>query len=84
MAVFAPDDELLRVVLVKQVTDRQLIVDEGVVDYLVRRMERSLEAVRSVVDALDKESLARQRPVTRTMAADMLARHEEEPEQGET
>jgi chromosomal replication initiation ATPase DnaA len=38
-----PDDDLLRRVLVKLFADRQIAVDLGVVDYLVVRMERSLE-----------------------------------------
>ncbi|HMN87734.1 MAG TPA: hypothetical protein PKA74_17355, partial [Bauldia sp.] len=40
----APDDDLLRRVLVKLFADRQLAVDAAVIDYLARRMERSLEA----------------------------------------
>ena len=41
----APDDALMRAVLVKLFADRQLVVD-GVVDYLVLRLERSLGAAR--------------------------------------
>lgn len=68
-----PDDMLLRAVLVKLFDDRQLAVDAGVIDYAVRRMERSLAAARFLVAALDREALARGRRVTRAMAADILA-----------
>lgn len=68
-----PDDELLRRVLVKLFTDRQIEVDAGVLDFLLRRMERSFAAAGRLVDALDRESLARGRRVTRAMAADLVS-----------
>src|SRR5262245_14377897 len=45
----APDDALLRAVLVKLIADRQLAVDEGLVGYLAARIERSFAAARKIV-----------------------------------
>ncbi len=73
VAIGAPDDELLRAVLVKLFADRQLAVQPPVVDYLVRRIERSLETVGRVVDALDRRALSQGRAVTRPLAAEILA-----------
>jgi len=67
-----PEDALLERVLSKLFRDRQLSVDSAVVAYLVRRMERSFQAALRVVDALDREGLARRRPITRPMAAEVL------------
>ena len=69
----APDDDLLRKVLVKLFADRQLDVDRPVIDYLLARMERSLSAANAVVDALDRAGLAENRRITRPMAAEILA-----------
>ncbi len=69
----APEDELLRQVLVKLFADRQLAVDKPVIDYLIARMERSLSAASALVEALDAEALAAGRRVTRAMAAGILA-----------
>lgn len=69
-----PDDDLVRAVLVKLFTDRQLIVETSVIEYLVWRIERSLDAARRIVAALDREALALGRRVTRPMAADLLRR----------
>jgi chromosomal replication initiation ATPase DnaA len=69
-----PDDELLRRVIVKLFADRQLAVDPAVIDYIVVRMERSLEAASLIVAALDREALAEGRAVTRPLAAAALAR----------
>lgn len=72
-----PDDDLMRLVIVKLFCDRQLMVDAEVVDYVARRMERSLAAARHLVAALDEEALARGRRITRSIAADVLARFDE-------
>lgn len=68
----APDEELLRRVLIKLFADRQLIVDKPVVDFILARMERSLEAASHVVERLDNEALAERRPITVRFAAAAL------------
>ena len=68
----APDEALLRAVLVKLFADRQLAVDESLIGYLAKRIERSLAAARSVVAALDQEAMRQKRPLTRALAAEIL------------
>jgi chromosomal replication initiation ATPase DnaA len=67
-----PEDALMRAVLVKLLIERQLVVDTSVVSYAATRLERSLDAARSFIDALDREALARQSRITRAVAADVL------------
>ena len=69
VTIDAPDDALMRAVLVKLFVDRQLLVDESVVGYLVDRLDRSLGAARAAVGALDRTALALNHRVTRPMAA---------------
>jgi chromosomal replication initiation ATPase DnaA len=68
-----PDDDLLSRVITKLFADRQLTVDQGVVKFIVNRMERSLEAANLIVDRLDKDALADGRAVTTRFAAEALA-----------
>jgi chromosomal replication initiation ATPase DnaA len=68
----APDDPLLRAVLVKLFADRQLAVDEALLSFLLARIERSFAAVRAAVEALDGEALRRGRPVNRALAAEIF------------
>jgi chromosomal replication initiation ATPase DnaA len=68
----APDDALLRALIVKLAADRQLVVDEALVNYLGNRIERSFAAARAAVARLDEEALRRQRPVTRALAAELF------------
>lgn len=68
----APDDALLSAVLIKLFADRQITVPPALIPYLVARMERSIDAARAVVAALDARALAEGRPITRQLAADLL------------
>jgi len=73
VTVSAPDDALLRAVMVKLFADRQLSVDENLIAYLATRIERSFAAAREAVAQLDREALRQKRGVTRALAAEMFA-----------
>jgi chromosomal replication initiation ATPase DnaA len=68
----SPDDALLRALIVKFSTDRQMSVDETLVSYLVNHIERSFKAARRAVALLDTEALRLRRPVTRALAVEVL------------
>ncbi len=70
--IAAPDDALLRAVIVKQFSDRQLAVDESLIAYLLTHIERSFAAVRAAVERLDREALQQKRPVTRALAGELF------------
>ena len=75
-----PDDQLIEAVLVKLFADRQLVVAPDVITYLTKRVERSFETLRRLVGFLDRESLARRRPVTLPLAREIVARETAERE----
>jgi chromosomal replication initiation ATPase DnaA len=81
VTITAPDDNLLRAVLIKLFADRQLAVDESLVGFVARRIERSIAAARAVVALLDREAMRQQRRLTRAFAAEVL-RLEEARAQG--
>lgn len=72
VTLHAPDDVMLRAVMVKLAADRQLALDAGVVNYLSTRIERSFAAARAAVIALDNEALRQGRPPSRALAAEMF------------
>ena len=72
VAMSAPDDNLLRALLVKLFADRQIYVDESLVGYVALRIERTFAAARATVARLDQEALRRKRPLTRALAAELL------------
>jgi chromosomal replication initiation ATPase DnaA len=68
----SPDDALLGAILVKFFLERQIVVDTALVEFLRARVERSVPAMRAVVEQLDHEALARGRRVNRVLAAEIL------------
>ena len=68
----APDDALLRLVMVKLAADRQIALEHAVVNYVANRIERSFAAARAAVMRLDEESMRMHRPVTRALAAELF------------
>ena len=72
VALEAPGDALLAAVLLKLFADRQLILDEDTVHYLLPRMGRSLASVRTLAAELDRAALSRGRRITRALAAELL------------
>jgi chromosomal replication initiation ATPase DnaA len=72
ISLTAPDDALLRALLVKLFADRQLAVDESLIGYVATRIERSFAVARMTVATLDAEAMRRQRPLTRALAAEIL------------
>lgn len=72
VTVAPPDDTLLRAALVKQFADRQLNVEENLIEFLLPRIDRSLAAARDAVARLDAEALRLGRPVNRTLASELF------------
>lgn len=68
VAVEAPDDVILSAILRARFAERSIAPPEDVIDYLVRRLDRSAETAAAVVDRLD----ALHKPVTRALARQAL------------
>ena len=76
VSVGAPDDALIGALLVKLFADRQLRVGQDVVAFLLTRMERSFDAARRMVAAIDETALAERRNITVPLVRDVL-RHQD-------
>jgi chromosomal replication initiation ATPase DnaA len=75
--IHEPDDLLLAGVITKLFADRQVEVEPHVVQYLVRRIERSLATAMRVVERLDRAALERKAPITRALAAETVSAMDE-------
>ena len=69
----SPDEELLRGLLLKQFYDRQLQVSKEVIEFLLRRMERSAATARDLVAAIDGRALEARREISLPLAREVLA-----------
>jgi chromosomal replication initiation ATPase DnaA len=63
VAIREPDEALLTAVLVKLFNDRQVRVDDSIIQYILARMERSFHAARDIVDMADKAALKEKRAI---------------------
>ena len=68
VSVEEPDDAVLRAILRARFAERSITPGDEVIDYLVRRIDRSAAAAERIVAALDDEH----RPVTRMLARQVL------------
>jgi DnaA regulatory inactivator Hda len=68
-----PSDQLLETIIAKLCSDRQMTLGPRVMQYVVTRMERSPDAARRLVAALDRQALAARGPVTIERARAVLA-----------
>lgn len=64
VAIGPPGEALLGALLVKLFGDRQLVVAEDVIRYMLAHMERSFAAAHRLVAALDARSLEQHRAIT--------------------
>jgi chromosomal replication initiation ATPase DnaA len=70
--IHPPDEPLIAAVMLKMFADEQIDVGAEVLDYLVKRMERSFDAARTLVAALNNASLASKRGITIPLARAVL------------
>ena len=68
----APDDEVLEGVLRKFFRERNIRPPKDVYPYLLRRMERSIPYAREIVKRMDEAADDEQRPISRTLARQIL------------
>jgi chromosomal replication initiation ATPase DnaA len=71
-----PEDGLLRALLARLLSDRQLAVTENVQEYLLTRLPRTPAALADAVRRLDRHALATGGAVTRALSAAVLAEME--------
>ena len=58
----APDDAMLRAVILAHFASRQLRTDDATISYLLKRLPRTCGAVAQTVDAMDAHALASHQP----------------------
>lgn len=69
-----PDDNLLQAVIIKQFSDRQIMLSEKVLSYIIKNTERSFAAIRKLVRAIDQISMAEKKKITIAIVKRALAK----------
>lgn len=72
VAILPPDDALIATLIERGLARRGLFAPPRVIEWLTRRIERSYVGAIGAIDALDRASLSRARPLTVPLARDAL------------
>jgi len=67
-----PDDDLIKAVLIKLFSDQQVKVEIDVINYIMKRMERSFESARKFVQRANTMALIEKRRITMVLARKVL------------
>jgi chromosomal replication initiation ATPase DnaA len=76
-----PDDLIMRKLLTKFFVERQIVVNEKIINYLMTRLERSFSAIGKAVDHIDSYCLCEHKPLTITTIRSVLYGEEGTDEQ---
>ena len=58
-----PDDNLIYALLIKSLSDRQINIDKKLIEYIIKRVERSYEKIFLFIHKIDKVSLKKGKPI---------------------
>ena len=58
-----PTDDLIRVILTKNFSDKQIQVSEKNIEYILRNIERSYEKINTFSNSIDSLSLTKAQPI---------------------
>jgi len=58
-----PDDELMFALILKNLSDRQITLDKKLIDFIIKRIERSYDKIFEFIYKIDKISLKKKKPI---------------------
>jgi chromosomal replication initiation ATPase DnaA len=58
-----PDDELMFALILKNLSDRQIILDKKLINFIIKRIERSYGKIFEFIYKIDKISLKKKKPI---------------------
>ena len=67
-----PDDELIFALIVKNFSDRQISIDKKIIDYIIRRINRSYKDIFMFIYNVDQMSLKRGKPINLSIIKKIL------------
>ena len=58
-----PDDDLIYALIIKNLSDRQILIDKKLVDYIIKRIDRSYGKISNFIYKIDEISLKEKKPI---------------------
>ena len=67
-----PDDELMFALILKILSDRQILIDKKLIDYIIKRIDRSYSKIFDFIYKVDELSLKKKKPIDFKIIKDVL------------
>jgi chromosomal replication initiation ATPase DnaA len=67
-----PDDELIFAILLKNLSDRQISLDKKLIDYIIKRIDRSYGKIFELIYKIDEMSLKKKKSINLQMIKEVL------------
>ena len=67
-----PDDELIFALLIKNLSDRQIIIEKKLLNYIVKRIHRSYSKIFDFIYKIDEMSLKKKKPININLVKEIL------------
>ena len=58
-----PDDDLIYAIILKNLSDRQILIDKKLINFIVKRIDRSYSKISDFIYKIDEISLKRKKPI---------------------
>tara|TARA_B100001250_G_scaffold110789_1_gene93516 strand:+ start:249 stop:659 length:411 start_codon:yes stop_codon:yes gene_type:complete len=58
-----PEDDLLYALILKNLSDRQILIDKKLIDFIIKRINRSYSKISEFIYKIDEISLKRKKPI---------------------
>ena len=58
-----PDDELMFALILKNLSDRQILIDKKLIDYVIKRIDRSYDKISDFIYKIDRISLKKKKSI---------------------
>ena len=67
-----PDDELMFALILKNLSDRQISIDKKLIDFIIKRIDRSYGKIFDFIYKIDEMSLKKKKPIDLKIIKEVL------------
>jgi len=67
-----PDDELVHALLIKNLSDNQLVLDNKIINFIIQRIPRSYDKISDFICTIDEISLKKKKPINLKIIKELL------------
>jgi len=67
-----PDDELMFALILKNLSDRQILIDKKLIDFIIKRIDRSYDKIFKFIYKVDELSLKKKKPIDFKLIKEVL------------